>query len=286
MSQLQSMTGQGSARGESAGIRVQIECRSLNGRYLKTQLRVGDTLRGYEAEIEKRIRKVVHRGTVSVSVRVEHTEPSALVAVDEDVVRAYKAVFARLDVPLHTIPTLPGVLGGGIKELSAEQLTIVNAALDEALEAMRLMREREGAAIGRHLLELVDSIEVGRLRIAERAPEVVREYRDRLSDRIASLLEGTRVELDDTTLSREVALYASRADVTEEVERIEGHLQQIRDALASGEPAGRTLDFLGQELHREINTVGSKSADRELASIVIALKTAVDRFKEQVANVQ
>ncbi|MEO0593989.1 MAG: YicC/YloC family endoribonuclease [Myxococcota bacterium] len=286
MSRLQSMTGQGSARAESAGIRVQIECRSLNGRYLKTQLRVGDMLRGYEAEIEKRIRKVVHRGTVSVSVRVEHTEPSALVAVDEDVVRAYKAVFARLDVPLHAIPTLPGVLEGGSKELSADQLMIVDAALDEALEAMRMMREHEGAAIGRHLLELVDSIEAGRLQIAERAPEVVREYRDRLRNRIASLLDGSSVELDDVTLSREVALYASRADVTEEVERIEGHLQQIRDSLASGEPAGRTLDFLGQELHREINTVGSKSADRELASIVIALKTAVDRFKEQVANVQ
>ncbi|MEM6733422.1 MAG: YicC/YloC family endoribonuclease, partial [Myxococcota bacterium] len=267
-----SMTGFGSASAEGEGLRASVECRSVNGRYLKLNIRLPDALRAYEAKVEKRLKALLQRGSVTLSVRFERTDLEALVSVNEDVVRAYRSVFERLDLPVSAIPSLPGVLGGNRVELSDAQVAVVDQAIGDALEAMVAMRNREGQALEVHLSELVDSVAALRDRVLERAPAVVAEYRDRLADRVRQLLEGSPAELDDTTLAREVAVFASRCDVTEEVERIASHLSQIREVLQGAESAGRTLDFLGQELHREVNTIGSKSSDTELARIVIELK--------------
>lgn len=280
------MTGFGSAAAEGDGLRATCECRSVNGRYLKVNFKLPDALRGLEPALEKRLKSKVTRGTVSVSVRIERTEIEALVSVNEDVVKAYQSVFARLGLDTSTIPTLPGVMSSQRLEISAEQQALVESVVEQALTAMVSMRDAEGSALAEHLHELLAGVEREREVVLSRAPAVVNEYRDRMAARVSELLEGSDAELDEATLAREVAIFAARSDVTEEVERIASHLTQIREHLESDESAGRTLDFLGQELHREVNTIGSKSSDADLGRSVIALKGLVDRFKEQVANVE
>lgn len=280
------MTGFGAAAAEGGGLRISCECRSVNGRYLKLSLKLPETLRALEAELEKKVKGRVARGTVNVSIRVERTDLEALVSVNEDVVQAYQSVFARLGLDPSSIPTLPGVLSAQRQAMNAEQRQLVETVVEQALVALVEMRDAEGGALASHLEELLNGIAVERQKVLARAPAVVTEYRDRLAARVNELLDGANTELDEATLAREVAVFASRSDVTEEVERIASHLDQIREHIASGEPAGRTLDFLGQELHREVNTIGSKSSDAELGRSVITLKGLVDRFKEQVANVE
>ncbi len=286
MSTLRSMTGFGSATQETAGLRISVECRSVNGRYLKINTKLPDVLRAEEPTFEKLLKERLQRGTVTLSVRIERTDPEALVSVNEDVVRAYQAVFDRLGLSKDGIPTLPGVLGSARSELSAEQIAGVRSACTEAVDALVEMREQEGRALESHLRQLCEGIAAERHKVLERAPAVVEEYRNKLKERIDAMLEGSGAELDDATLAREVAVYASRSDVTEEVERIVSHLDQIDGLLKSGDAAGRTLDFLGQELHREVNTIGSKSSDVALGRSVIEMKALVDRFKEQAANVE
>lgn len=286
MSGLKSMTGFGTGARDAEGLRISVECRSVNGRYLKLNTKLPDVLRAEETTLERLVKEHVQRGTVTLSVRLERTDPEALVSVNEDVVRAYQSVFQRLGLPPDGIPGLPGVLGNTRSELNQEQLAAVRAACQDAIAALVEMRTQEGRALEAHLRQLCESIATERQKVLSRAPAVVGEYREKLASRIEALLEGTGAEVDEATLAREVAVFASRSDVTEEVERIASHLAQIDSLLEAGEAAGRTLDFLGQELHREVNTIGSKSSDVELGRCVIELKGLVDRFKEQAANVE
>ncbi|MEO0813344.1 MAG: DUF1732 domain-containing protein, partial [Myxococcota bacterium] len=166
-----------------------------------------------------------------------------------------------------------------------EQISAVHAACDDAIAAMVEMRTEEGRALKEHLTQLCDAVATERQSVIERSPAVVKEYQAKLKERVEVLTDGA-VELDQATLAREVAVFAARCDVTEEVERIASHLKQINGLLESDTAAGRTLDFLGQELHREVNTIGSKSSDADLGRSVIELKGLVDRFKEQAANVE
>ena len=283
---LRSMTGFGGAVRETDAVAVHVEVKSVNGRFLKTNVRVPAGLSSREPEIEARVRGVLRRGTVSVTVHVQPRKAEALVSVNEEVVRAYQHVFRKLGLSEERIPTLPGVLGSGPNPASPEEWALVDGALEGALAQLVAMRDREGAALGQVLTASLDRIEAGAGEVRARAPEVVREYQRKLSERLESLLAPGVAAPDPDALAREVALYADRADVTEEVERLGAHIAQARTLLSDGGEVGRTLEFLAQEMHREVNTIGSKSSDTEISRAVVQLKTELEKVKEQVANIE
>jgi uncharacterized protein (TIGR00255 family) len=186
-----------------------------------------------------------------------------------------------------TIPLLAGVIGGNeAQELTGAEKAVVEEAATAALDALVAMRGREGRALAELVAGICDRIARLAAEVRSRAPAVVREYQQKLRDRLAALLADGEAAVDPQLVAREVAIFADRCDVTEEVDRLDAHLQQISELIAGPDSAGRKLDFLGQELLREANTIGSKSADAEIAHLVVELKAAVDQLKEQAANVE
>ena len=219
---------------------------------------------------------------------LEYKNAEDLVSVDETIAQAYKEILERLGLPLQAVAQLPGVIGGkSRRELEPE-----------VLEAMKASARGRGGWFGRRCVSvkvsslkivvagLCNDIAAERLAVGERTHEVVASYQGRLKDRLAALLEGSGADLDEAVVAREVAVMADRSDIREEVDRLDAHLKQVAELLEQGDEVGRTLDFLAQEMLREANTIGSKSGDVALARHVVTLKTAIERFKEQVANIE
>jgi uncharacterized protein (TIGR00255 family) len=283
---LYSMTGFGSARRGNAGTEVTVEAKSVNSRFLKISVRGPSSLGARELELENLLKRDLRRGTVTLTVRVRHADPAALVAINAEVVRAYQAAFEKLGLSQEAIPTLPGVLGSAGDELLPDaEWELIREATSEAVQRLSAMRATEGAALARVLSDLCDRVEALRAEVRSRAPAVVQEHKHKLEQRLAALL-GDATPVDPQLLAREVAFFADRSDVAEEVERLGAHVAQMRALVKAGGEAGRTLEFLAQEMLREANTIGSKSADRELSRAVVGLKSEIERIKEQVANIE
>lgn len=288
MAKLYSMTGFGRAVNEADGLRVSSELKSVNGRGLKLSIKAPSSLAARESLLESKLRERLNRGTVTLVLRVQLTDPSAVVAIDEQVVRAYQDVFRRLNLAEDRIPLMPGVIAqNGNDSLGDAEWTTVCETVNAALDDLVAMRSREGEAMSGVVCGLLDNVASLRDSIAERAPAVVLEYQQKLRERIEQLLEGEdRVRLEPEHLAREVALFADRCDVTEEIDRLHAHVTQARELIAKGGDIGRTLEFVAQEMHREVNTIGSKSSDAQLSKLVIRLKSEVAKIKEQVANIE
>lgn len=285
---LRSMTGFGAAGAERGGVAVEVEARSVNARFFKLSLKAPAALSAREADLEALVREQVRRGTVSLGVRLKRAASEGVAAINEEAVRAYQVVFRRLGLAEQAIPGLPGVVSGRDEQsLADEEWAAVREGVKAALAALVQMREREGEALARVLGENLARMAAARDGVASRAPQAVREQQRKLRERVDALLADANTRLDEATLAREVAVLADRADITEELDRFAAHLQQARELLAGrDESVGRTLDFLAQEMLREVNTMGSKSADAAITRLVIELKSDVERFKEQVANVE
>lgn len=283
---LRSMTGFGRAHGEAEGWAVRVEAKSVNGRFLKLTLKAPALLSPWEAEIERTLKNKVTRGSVTLSFDLQPTDPSSLVSVNEPLVRAYQAEFRRLGLSEERIPALPGVLSGEPKQLAPSHWRLVAEVLERALSEMVSMREREGEHLRQVLATMLANLRELHGAVAARAPAVVSEYHDKLTARIERLLEGQQVPLEPEHLAREVALFADRSDITEELHRLEAHFQRAAELLGEGGVVGRTLEFVAQEMHREVNTIGSKSADATVAHQVVAMKAEIEKLKEQVANVE
>ena len=282
-----SMTGFGASEVEADGVRMTVEAKSVNGRFLKVSLKGPSGVLKHEQAIEGIVKQKLRRGSVTLHVFAEYGNPADLVEVDENVALAYKAIFDRLDIPNQNIASLPGVLGGGPKRsLSAAVTDALKVAVGQALDALVATRSSEGAALEEVILGLCGQIDALTQSLEERTPEVVAEYQQRLEQRLENLLSGANVELDPSVVAREVAVLADRADIREELDRLGMHTAHARKLLQQDGESGRTLDFLAQELLREANTVGSKSQDAALAATVVELKTVIERFKEQVANIE
>ncbi len=290
---IRSMTGYGAAERSTERVRVAVEVRSVNNRYLKVNLRCPEGLGGVEVRLEALLRRRIARGTVTVTLAVEPQGPAARAPIRTDILEAYRRDLAGVapDVSADALLALPGVVGdpaaegGGLGGL-AEVPDLAEAALGEALDHLDRMREAEGRATAADMAQALECIETGIAQVAERAPAVVEAYRARLQERLQSLLDGMAVGLDDASLAREVALLAERADVSEELARLGSHVRQFRALLEAEEPAGRRLEFLAQEMYREVNTIGAKANDAEVGRLAVDLKVAVDRLREQAQNVE
>jgi uncharacterized protein (TIGR00255 family) len=290
---IRSMTGFGAGRGGAAAEELEVEIRSVNHKYCEVKVRVPRELAALEVELAKAVRERLARGGIDVSVRRPGASAALAPRVDaalaESYVRAFTEIQARLGLP-GTV-TIADVLGAeGVVRLEERSVDVDAAreaarrALAVALDALVAMRGREGEALARDLGSRLDGVEAIVEQVATLVPRTVEHYRARLSERIEELTRG--MPLDPARLAQEVALFADRTDVAEEVTRLRSHLAQVRGLLAGGEPAGRKLDVLVQEMHREVNTIGSKSQSAEIAALVVQAKAEVERMREQVQNVE
>jgi uncharacterized protein (TIGR00255 family) len=194
----------------------------------------------------------------------------------------------RVTIDLATLLTVPGVVGLSPDRLTESARPILHRLLDEAADRMLAMRAKEGEGLHAQLRLFGQQVRERLEIIGVRAPDVVRLYQERLRQRVTQLLAEVGASVRDEDLLREVAIFAERSDIAEEVSRLGGHLDQLDRILdaSNEEPAGRTLDFLSQEMLREANTIASKSADGEIARRIVEIKTAIDRIKEQAANAE
>ncbi len=290
---IRSMTGFGAGHGNAPGEDVDVEVRSVNHKFCEVKVRMPRELGALEHDLVRAVKERLARGGVEVTVRRTAAggglTPRVDVALAESYARAFAEIQARLRLPGAV--GLAEVLGAeGVVRLEERAVDLdavaaaLRGALSAALDALVAMRAREGEALARDLAARLDLVERLVARVAELSPEVVEQYRARLAERIAELTRG--VALDPARLVQEVALFADRTDVAEEITRLGSHVAQVRALLALAEPAGRKLDFLVQEMHREVNTIGSKSQSAEIAGIVVALKAEVERMREQVQNVE
>ncbi len=290
---IRSMTGFGSGRGASGGEELDVEVRSVNHKFCEVKVRAPRELAALELDAAKLVKERLARGGVDVSIRravpASGLAPRVDLSLAQSYARAFEEIRARLGLPGQV--SLADVLGAdGVVGLEERTLDVdaareaLRRALGPALDALVAMRALEGAALERDLGRRLDVIEGLVSRVAALVPQVVEHHRARLAERIQDLTRG--VPLDAVRLAQEVALIADRTDVTEEVTRLRSHAGQVRALLAGEEPAGRKLDFLVQEMHREANTIGSKSQSAEIAAIVVALKVDIERMREQVQNVE
>lgn len=290
------MTGFGSSKGQSERLNVVVEIRAVNNRFLKINSRFPDAYASLEGEIERVVRERVARGTVTVAFDVSRTgvtsAPQLNLGVLGDYWRQMKDVSHQLSVALppdmSSLLALPGVITEhGRADLDADaDWPFLKDLLEQALAKLHEFREREGRSMaddlrlnGRLIATNLDEISKG-------APEVVRVYRDKLLERIRELLKGTSAVVSEPDLIREVSLHADRCDINEEITRLRCHLEQFETFLNDKVSQGRKLDFLTQEMFREVNTIGSKANNVSLARCVVEMKTAGERIREVLQNVE
>jgi uncharacterized protein (TIGR00255 family) len=290
------MTGFGSASKTRGGVSAAVEARSVNNRFLKVSLRCPQFLSAREHEIEGMVRERAERGTVALTVRVVRDSHPVRVRLNESAAADYgrllkklaKASGAEGEPELSTLARLPGVFDAEEVDsgLSDEAFATVAETVGRALDRMTRMRDREGANLKRDFAKRAGEIRRLVKALAKRAPQVPVEFGRRLQERINAFAAGEGVSFEETDLIREVAVFAERCDVTEEVTRLDSHLQQFDAAIKGDGSLGRRLDFLIQEMMREANTISAKASDVEMSRVCVDLKVEMDRLKEQVQNVE
>ncbi len=292
---LLSMTGHGEAVSQNDRISVSAEVRSVNNRHLKVSVRCPDAYLSLESDIEKVVRKSVSRGTINFTIKVRHLHGHEGHQLDVATIKQYWEQVKQLAESIGVAPptdltpllSLPGI----IQETDTKLVTdsdwpLIEEVVVNALGSMQKFRIEEGQAMADELNSLARVIEENLISVISRAPSVVVDYRNRLMTRINDLLEKAAVKVGADELLREYSLFADRCDITEEITRLRSHLQQYRSLLTEVGSVGRKLEFLGQEIYREINTIGSKANDVEIAHRVVDMKSAVEKMREIIQNIE
>ena len=289
-----SMTGYGRASIEKDGRQLTIELKSVNHRFLDLSFRMPRSFNFLEDDMRRQIGKTLSRGHVDLFATYRNTrEDSKRVEVDEALLSAYMKAFDRVgentglrdDRSLSIAARLPDVMTITEADEDQEALrALAEEALSTALEQMRAMRAREGEALKNDIASRVDRLEEMTCEIEKRYPETVNEYKHKLEARVQELLGGATV--DEQRLLQEVALMADRSAIAEETVRLHSHFAQVRAYLSAEEPTGRKLDFIVQELNREVNTISSKSQDVPITNLVLEAKAEIEKIREQVQNVE
>ena len=291
---ISSMTGYGAGELDLAGVRTVVELRSVNGRYCDISVRLPKSLGSLEGRVRTYVQKHVIRGNVSVSVRCDDGDAAAQgIRIDVEAGRKFCDAMRKLkeqlgvagEVSLEMVAAYPGLVSPEIEEVDpADRWTGIEAALAKALAAFNDMKRSEGKTLETDLRNRIESILSILRSIEDRAPDRVSEFRERLSNRLAGLLEDSQV--DAQRVAMEITLFAERCDVTEECVRLSAHCDAFLEALAADGSPGRRLNFLIQEMNREINTIGSKGNDTEISHSVIEAKEELEKVREQVQNIE
>jgi len=285
-----SMTGFAAEAAELPGLSLSVELRSVNHRYLDVTLKLPDELRHLEPALRERLSGELKRGKVECRVAMNRTSAGAA-TLAVDAARVEQLANAALQVQ-RTIPSAaplsvneilrwPGVMAE--QSVAADELAAkVTALVDRAVTDLAASRRREGAKVQAVLAESCDGIEAQVVRVTPRIPAIHAAFNEKLALR----LREAGLDPNEDRLKQEFALFATRIDVAEELSRLTTHVAEVRRVLAAGGSAGKRLDFLAQELHREANTLGSKSVDAEISQVSLELKVLIEQMREQVQNVE
>lgn len=291
---MRSMTGYG--RGESSrdGIKIVVEMRSVNRRQAELNLKLPNELECLESRIRDTVNTAFARGRCDLTASVERPDAPVQARINRAAARAYAAEFEALarelglteKLRLELLARCPGVIENVATESDPALLwPVVEPALKAGLAAFNQTRDQEGRHLADDLALRVANLRAAHSRIRTQAPEVTRRYREQLLQRIRAAGLDT-IAADDERLVKEVVLFADRSDISEELARLESHFAQFDLCLKAPEAVGRKLDFLAQEMNREINTIGSKANDALISADVVLLKTELERFREQAQNVE
>jgi uncharacterized protein (TIGR00255 family) len=293
---MKSMTGYGRGECIAKGTRITVELNSVNRKQAEVSLSVPSELESIESDLRDLILGSVSRGRVSGRVTLQRSgvNRASGISINETQAKAYRSELTKLaeslkipdNLSLDSLLRLPGVMETSEPALDAKVFRApVKRALAQSLDGLLAMREKEGVNLGRDLTKRLCKLHRIVKRVARRAPDVLKHHRDRLIER----LKNANVELpgmDDERLLKEVVYYTDRTDITEELTRLNSHFAQLEECLADNVPVGRKLDFLAQEMFREINTIGSKANDANISSEVVTLKTELEKIREQVQNIE
>jgi uncharacterized protein (TIGR00255 family) len=293
------MTGFGRAEIKDEDMTILVEMRSVNNKYLKINTRIPESLMGYEDRIERLLKKELVRGTVNLTIEYKVCEQAPKCVINKNTLREYhsmiseagKEIFSRQDISLDNLISLPGVLefkkeagNGKVQDdgFWKELEKLIKLSVDD-LNNMKVAEGRnlqtEIEKWKSRISELLDEIET-------MAPNVVMEYSKRIQERVSSLLEDTGNKIEKNDLNREIAIFADRCDISEELGRLRSHISLFENVMENEEPNGRKLEFIVQEMFREANTIAAKANNADIIKDVITIKTEIERIKEQVLNIE
>ncbi|KRQ86918.1 hypothetical protein ABG79_01108 [Caloramator mitchellensis] len=291
---IKSMTGYGRGECEELGRKFTIELKSVNNRYLDINIRLPRHLTALEDNIRKYISSNVSRGKIDVFLNQEKfSDEDIKVTVDEQIANVYFNVYNQLknkfnlseEISLSLLAKAPDVIIIEKREEDIEEVWgTIKHALDKALSVFIDMRHREGLKLKKDILDRSELILSKVIEIEQRAPLVVDEFREKIKNRVSEFLK--EVEIDQARLLNEVAFFADKVNITEEIVRLKSHVDQLKSTLESKDSVGRKLDFLIQEMNREINTIGSKSNDLFITNIVVDVKSELEKIREQIQNIE
>ena len=288
------MTGYGRAEQSLENYTITVELRAVNNRYLDCNIKLPRTYLFAEDAVRSCVQRTIGRGKVDVFVSVEHGEEGDVhISLNRPVAEGYLAVVRtiekdyalRNDLTAAALSRFPDVFRVERQETDADAMTRdLCAVTEEAVSAFNAMRAREGSRLAGDLQGKLDNLAALAEKVAARSPVTVAEYRARLEQRMRDVLADTNI--DEGRILMEAALFADKTAVDEELVRLESHFSQVRSLLAAGGTVGRKLDFLVQELNREVNTIGSKGNDLEIARLVVEMKAEIEKIREQVQNLE
>lgn len=291
------MTGFGDARFQDPRWSIEVEVRSVNNRHFKLSTRISEPYSALEAELDRLVREKVRRGAVQMNVRIERPRRAEDFRLNTVALRSYRdqlrSLQAELNAPLEgaslvALLALPGIVEEARPAASNphDDWPAIARVVVEALGKLEAVRAQEGRAMAAELQALGQAIDDNLGRIAARGPLVVQMFQKRLTDRIAALVQDQGVTIDPKDLIREVAILADRSDISEEIVRLRAHLVQYQDILDDSESGGRKLEFVVQEMGREVNTIGSKASDVEISRNVFEIKALLEKIRELIQNVE
>ncbi len=291
---LKSMTGYGRYSDCINGFDITFEIRSVNNRYLDTNIRLPRIYGYLEEKIKKAIQKKAARGKVDAFLTVERPAGDVTeIALDENLAAQYVAALRKIaenhnlrdDISVSSVARFSDIFSKKVKEDDADTVwAMVEPVVEKALDAFLLMREKEGENLFRDLNARLDRMEEILEKIKARSGEALSLYRERLEARLKEYLQDT--EIDEARLLTEVGIIADKIDTGEEITRLGSHIGQFRKLIRQDTPSGRTMDFLTQELNREVNTIGSKCSEIEITQLVIDAKNEIERIREQIQNIE
>lgn len=291
---LKSMTGYGRQETVVDGRKILVEIKSVNHRFADYNIKVPRHFGFLEDKVKKLASQNITRGKIDIYVAVESGEESDTdIVLNADLAKSYIAALHELrdkfglkdDISVSSVARYNDIFKSERREEDEEALwQAVSTVMKDAIEAFVAMRVREGERIEADLVARINYMKELAQKVDERSPETVKEYSDRLYARIRDVLEDRTI--DESRILTEVAIFADKVAVNEETVRLASHFEEFNEIITAGEPAGRRLDFLIQEINREINTIGSKAQDIEIAKIVVTLKGEVEKLREQIQNIE
>jgi uncharacterized protein (TIGR00255 family) len=287
---IRSMTGFGLGASETGRFAVRAEIRSVNNRNLRATLRLPDRFQALEPELEKMLRDAMSRGAVTAAITVDDVSGDPGYVLDTAAIEFYRDALKKIEkgkVPLAVLVSLPGAIRKKPAEGIPDELAAaVREAMRRAIQQIVAAREAEGAFIWKDMTARCRAIGALVERVEARIPRMIEEYRRRLSERLAKLLSGLGATITEEDVRKEVALFADRSDISEEITRLRSHLALMAKADGQDEPYGRKLEFVMQEMFREANTMGSKATDVEMVQDMLDLKSEIEKLREQALNVE